>query len=148
MFMREGASDMVRLVTTQYEGSLTGSFDKPVIVLNSFGAVMELPFHVASTCDCNGSTYYLWRRNTRQWQRLDWDSWHEDLNRRLPAGLTSVDGFWPNLKSMTAQGGLWRRNDAHADPTGGTVTIQLGIIGSRFVLKSLKLRLTQALKQN
>jgi hypothetical protein len=148
VFVREGTSEMVRLVTTQYGGSLIGTFDKPVIVMNSSGAVMELPFHVASTCDCNGSTYYTWRRNTRQWQELDWSGWQKNFNRRLPRGLENQNGFWPDLKSMTTTGGLWRKEDPHCCPSGGTVDVQLGITGSRFSLKSLKLHLTQALKQN
>src|SRR6267154_1284227 len=86
-----------------------GHFDTPNIVLTSFGAIMELPFHISATCDCNGSTYYLLRRNTRQWQRLDWDGWQQNLERRLPPGFESQDGFWPRLATMSAGGELWRK---------------------------------------
>jgi hypothetical protein len=141
VFVREGSSNNVRLVTTQHEGPHSGLFDTPNMVLTPFGAIMELPFHISATCDCNGSTYYLLRRNARQWQRLDWDGWQQNLDRRLPPGFESQNGFWPRLATMSAGGALWRPDDAHCCPTGGTVEIQLGISGTKFVLKSLRVRL-------
>ena len=140
VFVREDSSPTVRLVMSQYTGNYGGIFEKPLLVSNAYGAIMQVTMHVPSTCYCNSSTYYIWRKNTRQWQQLDWWGWQQGFDRRLPSGLESQNGFWPDLATMSAAGGLWTKDDPHCCPSGGTVDVQLGITGNRFILKSLKVR--------
>jgi hypothetical protein len=147
VFVRENNSPTVRLVISKYTGNNGAVFEKPLLVPNEYGAIMQLTMSFESSCYCNNSTYYFWRRNARQWQDLDWEGWQKNLDRRLPRGLKNQNGFWPNLESMTTTGSLWRKDDPHCCPSGGTVDVQLGISGNRFTLKSLKLHLTQAQKQ-
>lgn len=74
---------------------------------------------------------------------MDWESWKKELRRRLPSNLSTWnDGeFWPDLGALAAASPLWREEDeCHACASGGTVTVQLGIVGNRFVLKSLTIR--------
>jgi hypothetical protein len=138
VFVREDNSPTVRLVMSHYTGPFGAIFEKPLLVSNAYGAIMQLTMHVPSTCYCNSSGYYIWRKNTRQWQPLDWWGWQQGFDRRLPSGLESQNGFWPDLATMSAAGGLWNKDDPHCCPSGGTVDVQLGITGNRFILKSLK----------
>jgi len=139
VFLRHGDSQTVSLVVSRFEG-FAGHFRVPQIVESPDGTVMELPFVSAVSCDCNASTYYLWRPRTRDWVSMDWESWQTDAAAKLPAGLANVNGYWPDLRTLTTQGGLWRASDAHCCPSGGSVSVQLGIVGNRFVLKSFEIK--------
>jgi hypothetical protein len=97
-----------------------------------------VPLVVAGTCECNASPYYLWQSSTRTWLELDWGGWQQELAKRLPPGLTNMNGFWPDLANMTAEGSLWRKEDPHCCPTGGTVQVDLGVADRSFVLRSFR----------
>jgi hypothetical protein len=143
VFVQRGGSRTVRLLFSKY--ALGGHFtDSPGIDESSDGAVMEVPYVAAPTCNCNGSTYYLWRPQAREWVAMDWDSWHGEL--KLPTGLSTSGGgyFWPRLQSLTADSPLWRSDDPRCCPTGGTVYVQLGIVGTRFVLRSFRVELAES----
>ena len=50
-----------------------------------------------------------------------------------------MNGFWPDLQHMTADGGLWRAQDAHCCPEGGSVHVELGVRDDRFVVRSFQI---------
>jgi hypothetical protein len=138
VFVRRGGAGAVRLVLSQY--GFGGHFiGPPRIGESSQGAVMELPYSSASSCNCNGSSYYLWRPQSRDWVGLeDWGSWQKELAKKLPPDLGTWNDMWPDLDTLTTDGSLWRPDDAHCCPSGGTVHVQLGIVDNRFVLKSFR----------
>jgi hypothetical protein len=138
IFVRHGAEDTVRPVLSRYDSG--GPYRTPRIVENSQGAVMELPLVIAASCDCNASSYYRWRPQTRDWVLMDWVSWQYEAARKFPPDLTNENGYWPDLRTLTTTGALWRGDDAHCCPTGGSVSVQLGIVDNRFVLKSLDIK--------
>lgn len=109
--------------------------DKPELIANSFGTILYLPIHVDGTGAGNISEYYLWDEKSRQWQKLDANSWLKDI--KIPPGLAINKGIWPDLKNMTAEAYLYRSGDANCCPTGGTAHIQLTIENSRFAVKSV-----------
>jgi hypothetical protein len=136
VFVRPHGSDTVQLVASHL--SPLGGFRTPRMAASGYGAVMELPLVLAASCDCNASYYYLKRGDSRRWLQLDWDKWQQDLHQRLPYGLRNWNDFWPDLQAMTARGGLWRPEDPHCCPGGGSVEAALGIEGDRFVLRSFR----------
>jgi len=138
IFVQHGADDTVRTVLSRYDSG--GPYRTPRIVENSQGAVMELPLVIAASCDCNASSYYLWRPQTRNWVLMDWESWQHEAELKFPPDLTNQNGYWPNLSTLTTDGALWRPEDAHCCPSGGSVSVQLGIVDHRFVLKSLDIK--------
>jgi hypothetical protein len=139
VFVRHGRATNVHLVVSVFEG-FGGEFRKPRIVETSQGTVMELPFSVGVSCDCNASTYYLWNAQTRDWELMDWESWQKDLAKAIPPQLRARDSFWPDLAALSAGNALWREDDPHCCPTGGFVYAQLGIVGKQFVLKSVSVK--------
>jgi len=142
VFQQRGSNRTVRMVVSLFTG-FAGHSRTPRIVECSQGTVMELPFWTAASCECNNSPYYLWRPQTRDWSLMDWESWQREVARKLPPELTSENGYWPDLRTLTTTGALWRREDAHCCPTGGSVSVQLGIVGNRFVLKSLDIKVNR-----
>jgi len=141
IFVRHGADDSVRAVLSEYD---TGGPNRtPRIVENSEGAVMELPLSIAASCDCNASSYYLWRPQTREWALMDWESWQHEAELKFPPDLTNQNGYWPDLSTLTTSGALWRPDDAHCCPSGGSVSVQLGIVDNRFVLRSLEIKVNR-----
>jgi hypothetical protein len=104
---------------------------------------MELPLVIAASCDCNASSYYLWRPQTRDWVLMDWVSWQYEAALKFPPDLTNQNSYWPDLSTLTTDGALWRPDDAHCCPSGGSVSVQLGIVDNRFVLRSLDLKVNR-----
>jgi len=136
VFERRRGDVTMRLILSRFIG--WGDFREPRIVESPQGAVMELPLVLAATCECNAGAYYRWHERTRDWQLMDWHSWQKELDRKLPPMLTKRDGFWPELRTLTADGALWRPDDAHCCPTGKSVHVRLGIVDNRFVLESFR----------
>ena len=146
LFVRHGRAKDVSLMTFAFEP--TGDFKRPLwgdyitqpsVVATPFGRIMELPLILAATCDCNASLYYLWDARGRRWQRLDFEAWKRQLETRVPAGLQDMNSAWPDLAAMTVDGTLWRSEDAHCCPTGGSYHALLSISNGRFVLKSVRI---------
>jgi hypothetical protein len=125
----------VRLVRTEHS-LIPGRMRRPSIMTSREGSVLELPLSIAGTCECNASSYYVWHPSTRTWWDLDWEGVNADVD--YPAGLRNMDGFWPDLTRLTADGALWRKGDAHCCPTGGTVHLDLGISGTRIVVRAAR----------
>jgi hypothetical protein len=115
-------------------------YEKPRIVQNSYGTFLHVPIRFDGTGFFNDSEYYVWDRNSREWKLLDSKSWTEELNKRLPAGLSINTGIWPNLQTMTAESHLYREDDANASPSGGTAIVKLTLQGRRFTIKSVEFK--------
>jgi len=145
VFVRSNRARNVRLVT--FEFAPTADFKKPdgphyvtkpSIVATPYGRIMELPLIAAATCDCNASIYYLWEPKQRRWRILDFSAWQGQLGRHLPDGLTAQNAPWPDLHTMRVNGSLWRNEDAHCCPGGGSYAALLAISNAKFVLKSVR----------
>lgn len=110
-------------------------YDKPELIVNSFGTILYLPIHIDGTGAGNISEYHLWDEKSKRWKKLDADSWLKDI--KIPAGLAINKGIWPDLKFMNAKAYLYRGDDANCCPTGGMAHIQLTIKNNRFAIKSV-----------
>jgi len=139
VFVRRRGETRLRLVTASFV--ISGEIRRPSIVATRYGHILELPTVVSATCECNASRYFLKRTSSRDWRELDFEKWQAGLGPRLPAGLTNMNAPWPDLANMRVSGPLWRRDDAHCCPAGGTFSGELAIEGNRFVLRSVQLDL-------
>ena len=83
----------------------------------------------------NQSEYYLREKN--KWETIEAYGWLDDLEPRMPRGLSIWKGVWPDPKTMQAQVGLYREGDVNCCPTGGIARIQLAIRSRQFVIESL-----------
>ncbi len=110
-------------------------YDKPQLIVNPFGTILQIPIHLDGTGAGNVSESYLWDRESKRWRRLDAESWLKDI--KAPPGLAINKGIWPDLKTMTAKAYFYRSGDANCCPTGGTAHIQLTIENDRFAIKSV-----------
>ena len=108
---------------------------KPAIVRNAAGTLLHLPVAYDGTGNGNGSEYYI--REAGSWLRIESEAWQADLLSRLPAGLNVWKGVWPDLSTLRAETGLYRKGDGNCCPTGGLARIQLAIRGKQFVLESV-----------
>ena len=108
---------------------------KPAIVRNAAGTLLHLPVAYDGTGNGNGSEYYI--REAGSWQRIESEAWQADLLSRLPVGLSVWKGVWPDLSTLRAETGLYRKGDGNCCPTGGLARIQLAIRGKQFVLESV-----------
>lgn len=136
VFVRRQGETRLRPVTTSFV--ISGEIRRPSIVANRYGHILELPTVVSATCECNASRYFLKRSSSRDWRELDFDKWQTELGPHLPAGVASMNAPWPDLANMRVGGALWRRDDAHCCPAGGTFSGELAIEGNRFVLRSVQ----------
>ena len=109
-------------------------YAQPEILRTGHGTFLYLPIRVDGTGSYNESEYYL--RAGGAWQRLDSESWLKDLASRLPPGREIWKGVWPNLATLRAESGLWRKGDGNCCPTGGQVRVRLAIRDRRFVIVS------------
>ena len=147
VFVRRNKAPSLQLVTFAF--APTGDFKKPnwgdyvtkpSIVVTPYGRIMELPLILAASCDCNASIYYLWEPTQRHWKELDFTAWQYQLKRQLADSIAAWgDPPWPVLRNMTVSGPLWRNEDAHCCPSGGSYTGRLAISNGKFVLKSVRI---------
>ncbi len=107
-------------------------YGEPAIVKNRDGTILHVSIAVDGTGVGNESEYYLLRDGA--WHAIDARSWLKDLKTRIPSGLEVWKGVWPDLKTMTAEIGLYRRGDANCCPTGGTLHITLLLQADAFVV--------------
>ena len=136
IFTRDRASDTATLLLERASRDL-GIYvfpQKPAIVDSSLGAVLYVPMTVDGTGSGNASEYYAW--DSGEWKPIEAETWLGDLQRRLPQGLEIRKGVWPDLRTMSAETGLYRPGDANCCPSGGVVRVRLSILSRRFVIDS------------
>jgi len=110
-------------------------YEKPQIIRNGASTILMLTIRLDGTGSGNASEYYA--RKNRAWQRIESESWVEDVRKKIPAGLEIRKGIWPDMQTMTAKAGLYRTGDANCCPTGGAAKIALAIENDRFVVRSV-----------
>lgn len=130
------ADQVVRLVLRH--GSESAMAGETAHYRTDYGDMLEIPLYLAGTGHFNGSAYYLWQRD--HWQPVDFKHWQRDLQKRLPKGLGVWKGPWPDLRKMHFESSLWRDSDANCCPTGGTVEAELGLDGTRLLIRALKIQ--------
>lgn len=137
VFVQQGA-DKARLLFERADSEIgVYVYDKPEFVQNAAGTILVLKIRIDGTGAGNASEYYIRKKGT--WQRIESESWFEDVKKKIPAGLEIWKGGWPDMETMTARAGLYRKGDANCCPTGGTAYVQLAIEDDRFVVKSIKI---------
>ena len=114
-------------------GSL--QYDPPQIIRNAAGTILYLPIAVDGTAHLNASEYFL--REAGEWQSIEAEEWLKNLSQQVPTGREIWKGIWPDLRTMQAEAGLYRRGDADCCPTGGTARIRFSIRSRRFVLDAV-----------
>ncbi len=137
VFVQQGA-DQARLLFERASSEIgIYAYDEPELVQTAAGALLVLKIRIDGTGNGNASEYYLQKKGT--WQRIESESWFEDVKKKLPPGLETWKGGWIDLETMTAEAGLYRKGDANCCPTGGTAHIQVAVENDRFVVKSVKI---------
>jgi pimeloyl-ACP methyl ester carboxylesterase len=135
VFVGDRGSGTVRLLHERVTADVgTKVYAEPEIVRSAAGPILSLPIRVDGTGNYNDSEYYL--RKGGAWRRIDSESWLKDLVGRLPANRQIWKGVWPDLKTMRAETGLYRKGDGNCCPTGGTARVRLAIRDTQFVIVS------------
>lgn len=137
VFVRDPSSENARLLFERVSGDI-GLFvypEKPEIVQNAAGTILYLPISLDGTGHGNASEYYLWA--AKGWQRIESETWLTDLRRRIPSHLEIWKGVWPDLHTMRAEVGLYRKGDPHCCPSGGKAQVRLSIKRGKIVITSL-----------
>ena len=135
VFSRDPSNGNVQLVFERADPDFGSAYDKPQMIQNAAGTLLQLSIDADGTGHFNESEYYL--RNAGRWERIESEAWLNDLRKRLPNGLEIWKGVWPDLGTMRAEAGLYRAGDANCCPTGGIARIQLAIRARRLVLVSV-----------
>jgi len=87
--------------------------------------------------------YFRGEDEAPSWRRIDIESWREDIDALLPAGL----GIWKGVDydfddwfydTLTARTPLWREDDANCCATGGEALIDFEIIEDRLTVRALR----------
>jgi hypothetical protein len=134
----EAAGNRIRPILAHLnEGTLGASwFERPRIIVTTHDLLMMIPDRIAGTAAANEDIYYRW--GSSGWQRLETQSWLEDLAKRLPNGFLVWKGIVPDLERMTAGSAVWRDGDANCCPTGGWVCVGLAYRGEVLVIDTLR----------
>jgi hypothetical protein len=136
VFVQEGAGNTAQLVFERASSEIgMYVYEKPQIIRNGAGTVLMLAIRLDGTGAGNASEYYA--RKDGAWQRIESESWVGDVRKKIPAGLEIRKGMWPDMQTMTAKAGLYRKGDANCCPTGGEAKITLAIENNRFVVRSV-----------
>ncbi len=137
VFVQQGA-DKARLLFERASSEIgIYVYDEPEIVESTAGIILALTIRFDGTGNGNASEYYL--RKKGAWQRIESETWAEDLRKKIPAGLEIWKGVWIDLETMTAKAGLYRKGDGNCCPTGGEAHVQVAVENDRFEVKSVKI---------
>ncbi|HNY42513.1 MAG TPA: hypothetical protein PKJ41_19080, partial [Bryobacteraceae bacterium] len=138
IFMKERLSGNAKVVyrLVGAEIGLLHFRKKPLIVRHGGDTLLWLPVTQDGTGHYNDSRYYVWRAG--RWERFDGTSWEADLGRRLPAGVETRKGTWPELQTMTAEVYLYRDGDSNASPTGGVARVRLRVGATGLEMESVE----------
>jgi hypothetical protein len=136
IFLGDSSRVRVRLFLERVAREVgTLQYDQPQIIHNAVGTILYLPIALDGTGHFNASEYFLW--DAGKWQPIEAEGWLNNLSQQIPNGLEIWKGVWPDLRTMQAEAGLYRRGDANCCPTGGTAHIRFSIRSRRFVLDSV-----------
>jgi Ankyrin repeats (3 copies)/Ankyrin repeats (many copies) len=113
------------------------NYGRPSLFSATGEELLLLPIQLTGTGGGNASELYRW--DGLAWQQMDTQSWLAELKQRLPGDRQIWKGVWPNLRTLEAVVPLYQRNDANCCPTGGTALVELGVIGQRFNLNSVRI---------
>jgi hypothetical protein len=142
IFTRGSTAEYARLLFERASNDIGVLFyQKPQIIQSGAGVLLYLPIALDGTGNGDESEYYL--RESGRWEPIEAMEWLEDLQHRIPAGLRTRKGIWPDLNTMQAEAGLYRDGDANCCPSGGTVVIRLSIQARRFVIDSMVIENTR-----
>jgi hypothetical protein len=139
VFVGEGSSREVKLYLERADSEIGMIwYEKPEIIQNAFGTLLYLPIALSGTGVGNVSEYYIWDKRAKEWQLLGSEAWQEEFRLKVPTNLHIAKGIWPDLKTMTADIGLYKKDDANCCPTGGRAYVKLKIADKRrFEIKSV-----------
>jgi hypothetical protein len=136
IFTGDRGADSVALLLERAEPEIgILSYDAPVIVRNPLGTFLQVSIHVAGTGAGNESDYYVLEGGA--WHPVESRAWAKGL--KLPKGVQVWKGVWPDLATMTARLGLYRKGDANCCPTGGTAVVKLGLVDRALVATSTRI---------
>lgn len=136
VFTRIPSSKRAELLFERVSAEIASFYsEKPEIIRNRFGTLLYLPIVVDGTGHMNESEYYV--RERGQWERIDSETWLAELMKRVPPGLETWKGVWPDLHTMRAEAMLYRSDDANCCPTGAVARVRLSIRARKFVIDSV-----------
>jgi len=146
IFVNDGRSDTVSLLLKRAEEEIgLVWYEKPEIIKNPYGTFLYIPVHLDGTGAGNSSEYFIWDKKSKSWQTFDTKSWLDEINPL--AGLSINKGIWPDLKKMSAEAYLYRKNDANCCPTGGKINIRLTIMNGCLAVKSTRINISLETQQ-
>jgi len=116
-----------------WNADMDAHFAAPVIVHSPAGPLLEVPGSSTGTAVMNAGSLFCYQDGA--WREVDTQGWQRDLAARLPRGREIWKGIYPDWVRMRAQSPLWiAGKDGNCCPSGGHVTVRLGLQGDRIVL--------------
>ncbi len=111
--------------------------DKPRLVHAGARLLLRIPRRESGTAHGNVERLFVWRDG--RWRDVDVASWLDDeLAPRLPAGLSVVQGVYPDYVALRAAAPLMRDQDDIECPGGGRIDIALAWRGDALALKNFR----------
>lgn len=122
------------LFASEYGGVI---YELPRLVEGEW-LILHVPGWMQGTGNHNADLLFVREHEDDDWQRIDIESWREDVIPMLPEGLEIWKGvdfdfgdwFW---RSFNARTPLWRQSDANCCATGGWAEIEFDITDGRLV---------------
>ena len=110
-------------------------YENPEIIEIGKTTVLVLKIVIDGTGAGNASEYFSWQDH--KWVPIESEMWQQELRTKIPAGPQIWKGIWPDLRTMTAETGLYKPTDANCCPTGGRAKIELALENNKFILKKV-----------
>lgn len=108
-------------------------YERPRLLSTPVGTVLSIGLRYTGTGSFNDDRYFMWRDGG--WTRIDTSAWATQLQSLLPEGHGVWKGVVLDLGRMEAETPVWREGDGNCCPSGGRVTLELGLDGDRLVVE-------------
>lgn len=111
-------------------------FQSPIYEDTRNGRFLTIPKESGGNSGCNENKIYRFENGV--WQKIEKRNLEESFKSYLPDSLSVWNCVYFSYDSLLVRTKIWRKDDAHCCPTGGSAWIKLGIKNHTFVVENFK----------
>lgn len=113
---------------------------EPVYVRGEGGEFLHIPVTSRGSGAANEDVAFRRVHAEGRWQDIDIFRWQNEVDGRMPRGLTAMRGYNLDLANLRATTNAMRPQDQNCCPTGGIVIVQLALRGDQLMVDRVEVR--------
>ena len=113
---------------------------EPVYIRGNGGEFLHIPVTSNGSGAANEDVAFRRVHKEDRWQDIDVFRWQNEVDGRMPRGLTAMRGYNLDLANLRATTTAARPQDPSCCPTGGNVIVQLALRGDQLIVDRVEVQ--------